>query len=122
MHLTSTLLVFALTAASAVFAAPTSKEKPEDCEWGYDWGKKGCNPKPTCNYGWDKEHKKCYEKPCDYGYDEHVSGMITGSAFDVILTVGRTNAVILPQNAITDTTKNTRNATKNHVTMVMMNM
>jgi hypothetical protein len=27
---------------------------------------------PKCHYGWDKEHKKCYESPCEYGYDNEV--------------------------------------------------
>lgn len=77
MHFKSIIALLALTATSAVLAAPTPTQKPEDCPGQYDWGKKSCNPKPRCDYGWDKEHKKCYEKACFYGYDEHVRGFLS---------------------------------------------
>jgi hypothetical protein len=54
MHLKSILAVLALTAASAVVAAPAPTEK---------------YPPMTCGNGYDPWEHKC----CDYGYDDHVS-------------------------------------------------
>jgi hypothetical protein len=90
MHFKSVFAVFALTASSAVLAAPALFDRlPKDCQYGYDWDKKQCNDEPHCEYGYDehvrtsssyapkilirKQKKQCKEKPyCEYGYDEHV--------------------------------------------------
>jgi hypothetical protein len=75
MHFKSIIAVVALTATTAVFAAPTPDKKPDECEWGYDYGKKDCYPKPDCPNGWSTKDKKCYDKPCEYGYDSSVSSI-----------------------------------------------
>ena len=75
MHFNSILTLLALTAVSAVYAAPTPDDK-SDCQYGWDDDKHSCMPKPKCDYGWDKEHNKCYDKPCDYGYDDKVCHLV----------------------------------------------
>jgi hypothetical protein len=62
MHFKSILAVLALTAASAVFAAPAPTDK---------------YPPMQCSNGYDPKENKC----CDYGYDEHV-GTPSSMAYD----------------------------------------
>ncbi len=31
-----------------------------------------CKPAPKCDYGYDGEHEKCFNKPCEWGYDDQV--------------------------------------------------
>ncbi len=31
-----------------------------------------CKPEPECEHGYDKEHKKCFDKPCKWGYNDKV--------------------------------------------------
>jgi hypothetical protein len=76
MRTKSVLAVLALTATSVVLAVPAPHDRNQDCENGWDWEKKVCKPPPMhCPNGYDPKANKC----CDYGYDEHVSTLLSAA-------------------------------------------
>ncbi len=44
-----------------------------------------CKPAPECEHGYDKEHKKCFDKPCEWGYDDQVCHISLPSSWMMLI-------------------------------------